>query len=125
MANMYGLEVVPGLMQVFVLRGEHCTPRLIMVKVVDDFLFANDKDEVRRFHAVISKRVHVSQFTESGALVFNRLHKTQHENGNIELSMEEYMDTIDQLALSKERRKERNALATNEELKYFIGLTGK
>ncbi len=50
---------------------------------------------------------------------------TQHENGNIELSMEEYMNTIHQLALSKERRKEHDALATDKGIKDFLDITGK
>ncbi len=96
-----------------------------MDKVVDDFLLAGDEDEVRRFHAAISKRFQVSQFTRSGTLFFYRVHIAQHENGKIELSMEKYMDTIHQPALSKQRRKEHDALASDEEIKDFLDLTVK
>ncbi len=39
--------------------------------------------------------------------------------------MEDYMETISTLHLSRERKKERDADATQHELTAFLGLTGK
>ncbi len=55
--------------QPFVLHGHGPSPRLILAKVVDDFLLAGDKDEIRQFREAISKRFIVGQFTDSGNLV--------------------------------------------------------
>ena len=123
--NTYGLQEIPGMPQLFVLQGEDPTPRLILAKVVDDFLLAGNKAEIQKFRDAISKRFKVGQFSDKGTLVFNRLHIKQHENWDIELSMEEYMDTIHPLNLPKDRRKQSNDTATNEEITNFLGLTGK
>ncbi len=39
--------------------------------------------------------------------------------------MEEYMETISHLQLSRERKKEHDSDATQNELTAFLGLTGK
>ncbi len=121
----YGLQEIPGMAQLFVLHSREPSPRLILAKVVDDFLLAGDKNEIRLFREAISKRFKVGQFAEGGTLVFNRLHITQHDNWDIEVSMEEYAETINPLTLPKERRKQPCDQATIDELTSFLGLTGK
>ncbi len=86
-----------------------------MAKVVDDFLLAGSRQEITRFHAAISKRFLVSQFSTDGPFTFNRLRITQHDNFDIEVSTEEYMKTIETLELSKDRRKEPNDNANPNE----------
>ncbi len=70
-------------------------------------------------------RLEVGRFSQNTSLVFNRLHIKQHPNGDIELSMEEYMETISPLHLSRERKKKHDSDATQHELTAFLGLTGK
>ncbi len=66
--------------QLFVLHGHGPLHRLILPKVVDEFLLSGDKDDIRQFREAISKSLIVEQFTDSGTLVFNRLHITQQDN---------------------------------------------
>ncbi len=86
--DTYGLEVVPDLPQLFVLRGNQGPPVFLIAKVVDDFLLAGSPHEVCRFQNAISTRFEVGRFSQDTSLVFNRLHIEQHPNEDIELSME-------------------------------------
>ncbi len=49
MIDTYGLEIVPGLPQLLVYRGEQVPPRLLIAKVVDDFLLEGSPTEISNF----------------------------------------------------------------------------
>ncbi len=53
MIDTYGLEVVPGLSQLLVLRSNKGPPVLLIAKVVDDFLLAGSPHEICRFRNAI------------------------------------------------------------------------
>ncbi len=89
MIDTYGLDIVPGLPQLFVYRSEQGTPRLLIANVFDDFLIAGSPTEISNFRKAISDRFEVGRFSQDTSLVFNRLPIKQHANGDIELSMEE------------------------------------
>ncbi len=92
-----------------------------MAKVVDDFLLAGSPQEITRLHAAISERFLVSQFSTNGPFTFNRLHITKHDNFDIEVSMKEYLKTIEPPELSKDRHKEPKDIA-NPSLLHFSAL---
>ncbi len=52
----YGLREVPGMAQLFVLHGQGPRLSLSLAKVVDDFLLAGDKDEIRQSGKQYPKR---------------------------------------------------------------------
>ncbi len=83
-----------GLPQLFVYRNEQGPPRLLIAKVVDDFLFADSHTEISDFRKAISNYFDVGLLSQDTSLVFKRLHIQQHANVDIELSVEEYMETI-------------------------------
>ncbi len=103
MIDTYGLYIVPRLPQTFVYRCEQGPPRLLIAKVVDDFLVAGSCTEISNFRKAISDRFEVGRFSQDTSLVFNRLNIKQHANGDIEISVEEYMDTMSPLKLYRAR----------------------
>ncbi len=70
MIDTYALDIVPGLPQLFVYRGEQGPPRLLIAKVVDDFLIAGSPTEISIFRKAISDRFEVGQFSQDTSLVF-------------------------------------------------------
>ncbi len=93
MIGTYDLEVVPSVPQRSVQRGGEDPPLLVVAKVVDDF-FLRAHYEICGFLNAISTRFGVGRFSQDTFLVLNRLHIKQHPSRDIELSMEEYMETI-------------------------------
>ena len=59
------------------------------------------------------------------SLVFYRIHLQQNENFDVMANMSEYMTTIHPLDISRERRKQHDEKATENELKQLLGLTGR
>ncbi len=102
MIGTCGLDIVPGLPKLFVYRGEQEPSRLLIAKVADDFLIAGSPAEISNFRKAISDGFEVGLFSQDTSNVFNRLHIKQYANRDIELSMEEYMNTIYPLTISRE-----------------------
>ena len=125
MLDEYGLEPVPGIPQIFFKKNSERVPDLVIAKVVDDLLIAGSELEVEQFKKKISKRFQLGRFMTDKSLVFYRIHIKQNENFDIEASMSEYLTTIHPLEISRERRKEHDEKATENELKLLLGLTGK
>ena len=119
-----GINHVIGLPQLFIKYGESGLPILIIAKVVDDMLIAGRKEEIKKFHDSISRRFKVGRFLTEGTLVFNRLYIKQRPDRSIVASMQEYLDTIKPLEISRSRRKEQKEKCTEAEVKAFLGLTG-
>ncbi len=103
--NTYRFEKILALPQLFVLKSNNRSLQMILAKVVYDFLLAGLPSETSRFYRTKAKRFQVGRFTKGTVLVFSRLHIMQKSNGDIEMSMEEYMGTISKLGISRERSK--------------------
>ncbi len=119
------LDIVAGLSQLFVYRGEQGPARLLIAKVVDDYLLAGSPTEISNFWNAISDRFEVGRFSQDISLVFNHLHKKAACQWRHKRSMEEYMDTISPLTLSRERKMQHESHATQDELTEFLGFIGK
>lgn len=67
---------------------------LFVVKMVHDFLMGGTTEELHIFHEEISARFRVGCFACIRLFIFNGLHINQDDIGNIQISMQEYMDKI-------------------------------
>ncbi len=91
---VYRVDTIPGIPQHFMRQSDDGSPRLPAANVIDHFLLAGAAIEIDCFNTPISERFKVGLFTQDTVLVFNCLHIKQFLKGEIELSVEEYMDTI-------------------------------
>ena len=122
----YGLDTIPGMPQLFVLRCEKTGHLLLLVaKVVDDLLLAGVHTALSDFRDAITKRFKVGRYTAGSSLLFNRLQIECRSNGDVFISMQEFFDTIDSLPISRARRKQQNERATHVELRSLQALAGK
>ena len=122
----YGLDTIPGMPQLFVLRCEKTGHMLLLVaKVVDDLLLAGVQTALSDFRVAITKRFKVGRYTAGSSLIFNRLHIECRSNGDVFISIQEFFDTIDSLPISRARRKQQNEPATPVELRSLQALAGK
>ncbi len=69
--------------QLFVYRNEQGRPRLLIAKVVDDFLIAGALTEISNFRFAISDLFEVGRFSQDISVVFHCLHIKQHSSGDI------------------------------------------
>ena len=125
MIDEYKLKPVPGLPQIFFKRDLEQIPCLVIAKVVDDLLIAGKAIEIKQFKECISRRFQVGRFMMDKSFVFYRIHLQQNENFDVIASMSEYMTTIHPLDISRERRKQHDEKATENELKQLLRLTGR
>ncbi len=58
-------------------------PRLLIAKVVDDFLIAGARTEISNFRFAISDRFEVGRFSQDISVVVHCLHIKQHSSGDI------------------------------------------
>ena len=119
-----GFLPISGLLQLFVRYSNRGTIEVLVAKVVDDFLIAGCARHIRQFHDSISQRFVVGSFVMNKDLVFNRLHIHKCGDGSLVLGMQEYVDSINPLSVTKERRRQSSHRATLEELTAYQGLSG-
>lgn len=123
MRETYKIKGVPGFAQMFVLNVKNEAPVIFNTKVVDDFLLAGTPEEIERFHSLIYKRFNVGTFCRTASFTFNALIE-QNDSMDIRISMEEFMQDISDLELSRHRRKSASEKATPEELTSYLSFTG-
>ena len=80
--------------------------------------------EVDRFLQAIQNRFKVGRINHK-KFVFNRLLITQTQDYSISVHMQEFMETISPIPLSKTRCKEHEGKCTTQELMGFLSLAGK
>ena len=95
-------------------------PSLLFVKVFDDFLLSRSPIEIQKFHQSISKLFEVGRFSEDTSLVFNRPQIEQLENGEVKVSIGEYMRNIYPLETSQECKKDHDSDVTKTEVTAFL-----
>ena len=111
--------------QMFVHRDGNNAVSLLMAKVVDDILLCGKRGVVASFHERMSRKFELGRFILEKNLIFNRFSIHRADDGSITADMKEFMDTIQKLPLSRERRKEKDSSCTDAEKTSFLGLTGK
>ena len=122
----YGFDTIPGMPQLFVLRCRNSSRILLLIaKVVDDLLLAGAPEALSKFKNAISVRFKIGRYMSGSRFIFNRLHITRYSNGDVHLSMREFMDTIEGLPISRARRKQQDEKATLDELRALQALAGK
>lgn len=62
MEHVFSTETVGGLIQFFVARNDENKIKLLIAKVVDDFLISGEIEDIKDFHEEISKRFKVGRF---------------------------------------------------------------
>lgn len=95
-----------------------------MQKLSNDFLLAGSIQHIKEFHDSISRRFVVGNFMMNKDLVFNRIQIHQREYGSLILDMQEYVDSIRPLTLTKQRRKKSSHRCTSAELTAYQRLAG-
>ena len=120
-----GLTPLYLLPQGFMLRKQSGL-QLIVAKVVDDFILAGTETALKWFSKKINARFQVGTEVYAPEPVrFNGAIIKQSKTGAIKLSMKEFADSIASLELSKMRRKQLEAPATEHELRSYQSLAGK
>ena len=119
-----GIFEVPGLPQLFAKRDANGHLILIIAKVIDDLIIAGEPEVTDQFHRDISAKFKVGRYLTDPEAIFNRLNISTKPNGDVEISMEEYLSTIQPIDIPRDRRKQQHELCTKREMKAFLGLTG-
>jgi hypothetical protein len=118
-------ETAPGLPQLFVKRDEHGEVRLLLGKLVDDFLLAGEKEHLHEFIELAKARFDIGKSKVADRLLFNGAEIIRDGDGSIVLSMEKYVgEKVQTIDLTRQRRKEVDSPATDEELGEYRRMAG-
>lgn len=124
LTNKMGMETVTGVSQLFIKRGAEGNIQMIMAKITDDLLFAGSKERMGQFVESIQARFSISKIIVDGPIDFNGCRITQDVHGNITMDMGAYTDSIKQMEITRNRRKESQHKATDEEYHEYRSLSG-
>ena len=119
-----GFVQVPGLLQLFAKYNPAGSIELLVAKVVDDFLAVGVLPYINQLHEAISRRFIVGRYIVNKDLIFNRLHIHQEPCGSLSINMQEYVDKIIPIEVSKDRRKHHQDKCTAPELTSYQALAG-
>lgn len=98
--------------QIYIKRDDQNRIVIIAVKVTDDILLAGSIPHLNKFAEEISDRYKVSKVIIDDTINSNGCTITQDERGNISIDMTEFLSKLNPIATDRNRRKERESLAT-------------
>lgn len=116
-----GFTTLAGILQLFVLRNRGKVV-MLLVKVVDDFLFSDSPEHLSWFKEQLAARFTIGSYVPT-PLLFNGLAIERHEHG-ITASMAKYQRLLIPLPLSPTRRKEAASRATPAEVSQARSIAG-
>lgn len=119
-----GIYELPGFPQLFISRTGQGNLKLVLAKVVDDFLIAAAPAELQAFNNRLSQKFEVGRFITGNTHIFNRLHITVADNYSVHVSIAEYMEKIEGILLDRSRRKQFDSQVTSQELRDYQKLCG-
>lgn len=122
MLRTAGMERVTGVNQLFTKKdGERIV--LIVAKVIDDFLIAGHRDDIRDFISDLRMEFEVGNTAIGGVFRFNGC-EIQVSAAEIDISMWEYIERLTHIPTSRKRSKQREERATNDEETAYRALAG-
>ena len=124
MLNVFKLERIFGVNQLFVRRGQGDKVILIVAKVIDDFIVAGPINEIQNFMHNLKKIFEVGKICIGENFMFNGCEVEIDKQGNAKLSMEKYTRRLKPLHISRSRRHEIDTRANEREVSEYRSLAG-
>lgn len=122
MLGKAGMMRVDGINQLFVKR-DGSTIKLIVAKVIDDFLIAGKTSDIREFLNDLSDEFEVGNTAIGGNFRFNGC-EIEVGCDAIEISMWGYLEKLSPIQISRSRNKQRDERVTKEEERSYRALAG-
>lgn len=124
MIDVLSFSRIPALSQIFVKRSNSGLITLIVEKVIDDFLIAGNLPDIEWFIAEAEKKFEIGCTVVDEDIKYNGAEITQNSHGTIHLSMREYSTRLKMVQLSRSRQKQRDSLATPDEVSEYQHMAG-
>lgn len=128
MINVYKMERVFGVDQLFIFRIPDGTIGLIAAKVVDDFFLAGTDTEMKRFFENIDRAFKLGATSTYSNLKFLgcdiKITTGEDGRGSIEISMEGYLRRVRSIQITKDRKSSPNSLADDRERSEYRSMAG-
>lgn len=119
-----GMKRLLGAHQVFVKRDENGRLALMVAKTTDDFLAAGNKESVAEFFDQMKKRFTVGKAIIADRMKFNGCMITVRSDRAATLDMQDYLDRLSPIEVSRNRRKDIYACASPGEISEYRSLAG-
>jgi len=110
--------------QIFVQRYRSGSIRLLVVKVIDDFLIAGSVNDINAFVQKSKQQFEIGCVVVDRNIKYNGAEITKNDRSTIKMSMKEYCTRINPIDLSHTRKKQRDEMATPDEIRQFQHLAG-
>lgn len=118
------MKTITGVSQIFVKRKPNGSIQLLLAKITDDLLFAGTMQDMNEFVEKISARFKISKAIIDAPIDFNGCRITQDEHGDISMNMTTYVNSIQPMDVTRNRRKEAEDKATEDEYQQYRSLSG-
>lgn len=99
------MQKIAGLLQFFVRRDQYSFPMILFVKIVGEFLLAEQESGLKIFYRQITNRFPVGRFTLKNETFFYRIHIQSSESSISSFNMNEYMNEKPFIWLRRKRKK--------------------
>eukprot|EP00171_Calliarthron_tuberculosum_P022738 IDg22738t1 len=101
-----GFLRVLGFSQLFILKRNDSSIRMLCEKLTDDFLISGSESDIQWFTTEIRRAFRVGKVITEGKMNFNGCIIEQDAIGNIRMSMKDYMNRMREIPISPEGRKQ-------------------
>lgn len=119
-----GMNRLTGAHQLFIKRNQEEKLVLIVAKTTDDFLVAGEKGAIEAFFGKMKERFVVGKALIESRMKFNGCVIDIGKEYGITLSMYEYLERLAPVEISRNRRKDLYASATEREISEYRSLAG-
>lgn len=119
-----GMKRLAGAHQLFAKRNEDGKLTLIVARTTDDFLISGDKGTIEAFMGHMRNRFVVGKAFVEPKMKFNGCVINVGKEGDIDLRMYDYLERLAPIQLSRNRRKDLHASATQREIAEYRSLAG-
>lgn len=124
MINDMGMQRLLGSHQVFTKRNDDGVLALMVAKTTDDFLVAGSREAVEVFFERMKDRFTVGKSIIEKRMKYNGCVIEIGSDGAVTITMQEYLERLSPIDISRSRRKEIYAEATKEEVADYRSLAG-
>lgn len=104
--NEMGMEQAKGISQLFIKRRNDGSISMLLAKITDGFLITGDLLTLNEFVERLITRFQIRKAIIDSPINFHGCRIQKDEDGNVKINMDEYLNQIETLSITRYRRKE-------------------
>lgn len=119
---MMGLDAMEGVSQFVIKRRPDRSVTLVLAKMTDHLLFAGSIYDMNASASAIKERFDISKAIIDGPIQYNGCRNMMYTDGHREMSMEQYVQSIDSWDMTRETKEQHDEKASRHEYDAYRSL---